>query len=191
MENNRQLDARSEPGTSRRVLVTVHGREPAGWELEVCRALALSPRAAVRLLAVTDVPSPPSAARLPFTRRARAQARAEWRRLQEANIGRRLETLLAGLATVPDVAWVHVQDADPGRAVVERAAVWGADLIVVGVDEASWLERRLLGAIHERVVEQAGCAVLVMPPPERGTGRRRAFASRLRRQRPATVKGGA
>ena len=43
-------------------------------------------------------------------------------------------------------------DADPGLRIVEQAAAWGADLIVVGVDGASWLERRLLGAIHERVV---------------------------------------
>lgn len=193
MENDRKLDDRPEPGASRRVLVAVHGREPAGWENEVCRALALSPRAAVRVLAITDVPSPPSASVLPAARRARARAHAEWRRIQVASVGQRLETLLAGLPTTPDVAWAHVADADPGRAIVERAAVWGADLIVVGVDGPGWLERRLLGAIHERVVDQASCAVLVMPSPERATLRRwgGASASGLGRQRPATAKGGA
>jgi len=92
-----------------------------------------------------------------------------------------------------NVAWANVADADPGRAIVERATVWGADLIVVGVDNADWLERRLLGAVHERVVDQAGCAVLVMPAPERHTLRRwgGASASGLGGQRPATAKGGA
>jgi nucleotide-binding universal stress UspA family protein len=193
MENDRKLDDRPEPGASRRVLVAVHGREPAGWEVEVCRALAISPRAAVRLLAITDVPSPPSAALLSAARRARARAHAEWRRVQVATVGRRVDTLLSVLPMVPDVAWAHVADADPGRAIVDRAAVWGADLIVVGVDDANWLERRLLGAIHERVVDQASCAVLVMPSPERDTFRRwgGASASGLGRQRPATAKGGA
>ena len=138
MERDRQIDDRSRvPGTARRVLVAVHGREPAGWELEVCRALTLSPPPAVRVLAVADVPSPPSAALLPSARRTRARARAEWQRLEEASVSRRLEALLAGLSVVPEVVWVRVADADPGRAIVEQAAAWGADLIVVGVDGAT------------------------------------------------------
>jgi len=46
--------------------------------------------------------------------------------------------------------------------------------------------------IHERVVDQARCAVLVMPSPEQATPRRwdGASASELGRQRPATAKGG-
>jgi nucleotide-binding universal stress UspA family protein len=193
MNSDRNLDGRPQPGASRRVLVTVHGREPAGWEAEVCRALALSPEAAVRVLAIIDVPSPPSAALLPSIGRARSGARREWRRLQEATVGQRVEALLAGLPVAPDVAWVDVADADPARAIVERAAVWGADLIVVGVDGSGWLERRLLGAIHERVVDQAACAVLVMPRPERGALCRRggAPASPIHGPRPATAKGGA
>jgi nucleotide-binding universal stress UspA family protein len=193
MESDHKLDDRPELGASRRVLVAVHGREPAGWEVEVCRALALSPRAAVRVLAITDVPSPPSAALLSAARRARARAHAEWRRIQVGTVGRRVDTLLSVLPMVPDVAWAHVADADPGRAIVERATAWGADLIVVGVDDAAWLERRLLGAIHERVVDQASCAVLVMPSPARDTLRRwgGASASGLGQHRPATAKGGA
>jgi nucleotide-binding universal stress UspA family protein len=191
MENDRELDDRPEPGASRRVLVAAHGRDPAGWEVEVCRALALSPRAAVRVLAIVDVPSSPSTALLPAARRARARVHAERRRIQVAAAGRRVETLLSVLPMVPDVAWADVADADPGRLIVERAAVWGADLIMVGLEGAGWLERRLLGAIHERVVDQARCAVLVMPSPERDALRRRggAAATRLGGPRPATAKG--
>ena len=116
MERDRQIDDRSRvPGTTRRVLIAVHGREPAGWELELCRTLTLSPQTVVRVLAVADVPSLPSAALLPSARRTRARARAEWRRLEEATVNRRLEALLAGLPLVPDVVWVRVADADPGR----------------------------------------------------------------------------
>jgi nucleotide-binding universal stress UspA family protein len=184
MESHRPIDDRHDaPDTARRILVAVHGREPARWELEVGRALMPWPQATVRVLAITDVPSPPSAALLPAARRARARARAEWRRLDEASVTERLEALLACLPGVPDLAWVHVTDADPGRAIVERAVVWGADLIVVGVDRASWLERRLLGPIHERVVAQAACGVLVMPPVERS-------AAGVRRGASASGRGG-
>ena len=194
MEKDRPIDDRSRvPGATRRVLIAVHGREPAGWELELCRALTLSPETAVRVLAVADVPSPPSAVLLPSARRSRARARDEWRRLEEATVNRRLDALLAGLSITPDVEWARVADADPGLRIVEQAAAWGADLIVVGVDGASWLERRLLGAIHERVVARAGCAVLVTPPVARRTLRRWTGASASPRgsQSAAVAKGGA
>jgi nucleotide-binding universal stress UspA family protein len=194
MERDRQVADRSRvPGTARRVVVAVHGREPAGWELEVCRTLTPPPQMAVRLLAVADVPSPPAATLLPSARRTRARAHAEWQRLEEAHVAQRLEALLAGLSPVPEVVWIRVADADPGRAIVEQAAAWGADLIVVGVDGASWLERRLLGAIHERVVARAGCALLVVPSAARSTLRRWGGASASGRgpQRAATAKGGA
>ncbi|HEY7138997.1 MAG TPA: universal stress protein [Methylomirabilota bacterium] len=191
MENHRPIDDRAfVPSSARCVLIALHGREPTGWAPAVCRALTLSPAATVRVLAVTDVPAPPSVALLRSARRARARARAEWRRIQVANIAQRLEALLARLSVVPEVAWVDVTDADPGRTIAERAAAWGADLVVVGVDRTSWLERRFLGAIHERVVAQAGCAVLVVPPPERALGRL-ASASGGRGPRPAAAKGGA
>jgi nucleotide-binding universal stress UspA family protein len=194
MERDRQIVDRSRvPGTARRVVVAVHGREPAGWELEVCRTLTPPPQMAVRVLAVADVPSAPAATLLPAARRTRARARAEWQRLEEAHVAQRLEALLAGLSLVPEVVWIHVADADPGRAIVEQAAAWGADLIVVGVDGASWLERRLLGAIHERVVARAGCALLVMPSAAPSTLRRSGGASASGRgpRRAATAKGGA
>ena len=158
------------PDTARRVLVAVHGREPAGWELAVCRALTLSPQPAVRVLAVADAPSTASAALLPFLLAGPeigpAPSGGGSRRRPSPGASKALR---AGLSVVPEVVWAHVVDADPGRTIVERAAVWGAGLIVVGVDGTSWPERRLLGAVHERVVARAGCVVLVMPPAERGT----------------------
>jgi hypothetical protein len=159
----------------------------------VCQTLTLSPPTAVRVLAVADVPSPPSATLLQSARRTRARVRAEWKLLEEASVNRNIEDLLAGLSVVPEVVWVRVADADPGRAIVDQAAAWGADLIVVGVDGTTWLERRLLGAAHERVVAQAGCAVLVTPAAARSTLRRWGDASAARRggHRAATAKGGA
>lgn len=169
MDTHRQLDVRMEADhRARRVLVVVHGREPAGWCLDVSRALAASPGATVEVLAVVEAPSPPTASLLPAARRARARARADWRRLEAESVALGVEALLACLVERPGVTWVHVADADPGRAIVDRARAWpAADLIVVGVDRTNWLRRRLLGPIHERVVARAGCPVLVLPPPER------------------------
>jgi nucleotide-binding universal stress UspA family protein len=186
-------DRGSASDCARRVLVAVHGREPTEWELEVARALTRTPGATVRVLAVTDVPSPPWAALLPAAQRAVARARIEWQRREKAMVARRLDALLGRLPVVPEVAWVHVSDADPGRAIVERAAVWAADLIVVGTDRTSWLHQRLLGAIHERVVAQAACAVLVVAAPGQGSAQASAGPSAASgsAQWTATAQGGA
>ena len=96
----------------RRVLVTIHGREPAGWKLPGVRALLrsrLAPRSG-------SWPSPtcrrlrrPPGFRLPAAPEPKpASSGGDSRRRTSA---RRLETLLAGLATVPDVA----VDYPPGR----------------------------------------------------------------------------
>jgi nucleotide-binding universal stress UspA family protein len=188
MESHRPIDDRdTAPSAARRVLVAVHGGEPARWDAEVGRILAATPRAAVRVLALVDVPAPPSVALLACARRARAGARAEWRQLEAAGLEERVAALLAWLPA-PDVTRLDVADADPARAIVERAAAWGADLIVVGAEPASWIRRRLLGAVHERVVARATCAVLVVSPPAARPARGRDAAPARDRSRPVPAR---
>jgi nucleotide-binding universal stress UspA family protein len=75
--------------------------------------------------------------------------------------------LLAGLPGAPEVLGVEAADADPARALAAVARDWGADLIVVGIDRVGWLRRHLLGGAHERLVDRARCAVLVVPAAAR------------------------
>jgi nucleotide-binding universal stress UspA family protein len=54
-------------------------------------------------------------------------------------------------------------DGDPETAILEHAARWGADLIVVGAHDRSKVERFLMGGgISEAIVKQASCSVLVL-----------------------------
>lgn len=152
--------------TPRRVLIAVHGHEPARWESEVRLALRRWPQAAVRVLAVTDVPSPPWTSLIPPARRAHALSRAAWQRLEEEAVGQRVDGLLARLPAAPEVVWARASHADPGRTIAEQAAAWAADLIVVGADGVGGLRRWLLGSLHERVVGHASCVVLVTPPEQ-------------------------
>jgi hypothetical protein len=59
-----------------------------------------------------------------------------------------------------DLAWTTATRSDPGRAIAEYAATWGADVVLVGAAPAPgpWL-----GAVHERLIQYAPCAVLVTP----------------------------
>src|SRR5262249_60836956 len=114
MHVQQQTDVREPaPVGARRVLVAVHGREPAGWEYEVVRALALETHVTVEILAVSEVPSPPFTSLLPAARRAHARARAGWRRLEEESVAPRLEGLLRCLPPMPAVLGVRGGGGDP------------------------------------------------------------------------------
>lgn len=173
MEIHDNIDDRSDvTDAPRRVLIAVHGHEPSRWEQQVRLALRRWPQAVVRVLAVTDVPSPPWTSLIPPARRAHAASRAAWQRLEEAAVGQCVDDLLARLPATPEVVWTRASHADPGRTIAEQAAAWAADLIVVGADRVGGLRRWLLGSIHERVVGHAGCAVLITPPGQAGAALR-------------------
>jgi nucleotide-binding universal stress UspA family protein len=159
----------------RRVLVAVHGHEPAGWEDQVRLTLASWPLASLQVLGTLDPPTSGFTSLTPTARRAQAAATRAWRCLEEERVCRRLDALLGLLPAATLVTRIRARRGDPGRTIAGFAATWDADLVVVGSDERPWLERRLLGAIHERVMAHARCGVLIIPatgPAARpGTGR--------------------
>jgi nucleotide-binding universal stress UspA family protein len=58
-----------------------------------------------------------------------------------------------------------VAEGDPRTVILDSAANWPADLIVVGSHGRSGLDRFLLGSVSERVVRHAPCSVEVVRTP--------------------------
>lgn len=56
------------------------------------------------------------------------------------------------------------ETSDVRRAIVDRARVMPADLIVMGSHGRSGLKKVLLGSVAERVLREAPCPVMVVPP---------------------------
>jgi nucleotide-binding universal stress UspA family protein len=56
----------------------------------------------------------------------------------------------------------QVLEGSPGRAIVEAAEEWKADLIVVGSHGYGFWERAFLGSVSNAVVHHAPCSVLVL-----------------------------
>ncbi len=168
-------DDRHQPGGSTlRVLIAVHGYEPAEWGPATCRALSMWASPTVRVLAVLDPPSPPFTSLIPPARRAYHGALAEWGRQETARVQRVVDRVLQVLPSAPEVVRVPASHGDTGRTIAEYAGRWPADLIVVAAPAPgawSWL---LPGAVHERVVRNASCPVLIMPQPG-APGRRARF----------------
>jgi nucleotide-binding universal stress UspA family protein len=79
-------------------------------------------------------------------------------------------TAADGLRTAGIQVEYTVQDGDPAHRLVEEAAQWNADLIVVGSRGQSGLERLLVGSVARSVLYQSTSSVLVVPGPRPSQG---------------------
>lgn len=60
--------------------------------------------------------------------------------------------------------YVHARIGKPAEEILGLAREVGADLIIVGSKGLTGVERLVLGSVSERVVREAGCAVMVARP---------------------------
>ncbi len=88
----------------------------------------------------------------------------ELARLGDEVRGRLRQAVVDGIET--DVV---VQIGPPTALILECAATEHADLIVMGTHGVSGFERLVLGSVTEKVLRQAGCPVLTVPPRVQAT----------------------
>jgi nucleotide-binding universal stress UspA family protein len=69
------------------------------------------------------------------------------------------------LETLGFSAETAVREGDPRSIIVDEAAEWGADLIVVGSHGYTGIKRLLLGSVAQSVVAHAPCSVEVVRGP--------------------------
>lgn len=73
------------------------------------------------------------------------------------------EVLVRGLfADSPVQISTKIVKGSPGRAIVEEAQEWGADIIVVGSHGYGFWGRTFLGSTSDKVIHHAPCSVLVI-----------------------------
>jgi nucleotide-binding universal stress UspA family protein len=146
-----------------RVLLAVHGGEPSDWGPAARRLIAMWARPSLRVLAIVAVPSPPFTSLIPAAARLYRAAREAWEDGERKRVQRVIDELAPALPGDAEIVWERVSYGDPGRAIAEHARVWGADLVLIAASPSSgpWL-----GAVHDRVLRRARCAVLVTPPAE-------------------------
>jgi nucleotide-binding universal stress UspA family protein len=147
------------------ILVAVHGHEPAGWTREVPRVIAAHGFARLRLLMVVDTPPVAFTSLLPAARRRFDAALAESRQRDTTRVSAAVGELIATLPFPPEIQRVRAYRSDAARSIVDHATQWHADVVIVGRDGRSRMQRVGLEAVHQRLVRLATCAVLVIPAP--------------------------
>jgi nucleotide-binding universal stress UspA family protein len=59
---------------------------------------------------------------------------------------------------------VVIDSGHPAQRILERAAAWPADLIVIGTHGHGGFERLVLGSVTEKLLRKATCPVMTVPP---------------------------
>ena len=150
-----------------RILVGEDGSKGAAAGLEFVRRWSVFHGARFRVLSVSDhdalwMPWLRGEARRESDNAAAAQAHSA----REARAGATASTLRgAGMH-----AEALVEDGSPAHGLVEAAAEWEADLLVVGSRGETGLERLLLGSVSRAVLYHAPCSVLIVPEPQASPG---------------------
>lgn len=84
----------------------------------------------------------------------------------DRTIGAAMQDLAARLSAAGILADVITEDNhEPARRILACASALGADLLVMGTHGRAGLERLVLGSVTEKVLRNAPCPVLTVPPP--------------------------
>ena len=153
--------------TPSRVLIAVHGFEPASWAAEAARTISMWRSPELRLLIVPCVPAPPFTSLTPIARRAYADARGAWIQEEERRLTRIVDEWKRQLSVAVDVVRAPSLQGDLAATIAGHAGDWPADVVVVGAPEPSFRAWLWPGPVHQRIVLRAPCAVLVLPAPTR------------------------
>lgn len=80
------------------------------------------------------------------------------------NVLERLREMLATAGVPVDTADVAAEAGDAAPTIVDQAVATNADLLVMGTHGRTGFNRLLLGSVTEKVLRQAPCPVLTVPP---------------------------
>jgi nucleotide-binding universal stress UspA family protein len=140
-----------------RILLAVDGSAPSQDAIDEVAERAWPAPTTARVISVVRPYVPPATEFVPvaFTPQDVLQQQERDARQIAARAAERLTQSGFSVDTV-------VRQGDPRTAIVDEAAEWGADLIVVGSHGHTGLTRLLLGSVAQAVVAHAPCSVEVV-----------------------------
>lgn len=146
-----------------KVLLATDGSTFSGYAIDACRDLIDTGMArAVKIVSVYE-------AQVPITAEPMVVSSGLYQKLNDIARDRTRAIAEAAAETVgsepksgPVEITTKVALGDPAAVIVETAAAWNADLIIVGSHGRGFWGRLALGSVSDRVLHTAPCSVLVV-----------------------------
>lgn len=140
-----------------RILLAVDGSAPSQDAIDEVARRSWPAPSDMRVISVVR-PYVPSATEFVVGAVTPQEVLQEHMKDAERTVARAAERV-AGSGRSVDTA---VRQGDPRAAIVDEAAEWGADLVVIGSHGHTGLTRLLLGSVAQHVVAHAPCSVEVV-----------------------------
>ena len=157
--------------TLRRILMatdySVYSKEALGQAVYLAKKI----KAALYLLHVFEPPvyTPAVSSRIG----ARNIAIIEWIKEMRREEGEKLLLLAKEIGRRGIKVRPILKEGSPFREILKAADDLSADLVVLGTQGRTGLDRFMMGSVAERVARKASCAVLIVKPKSRGAQKRR------------------
>jgi len=146
---------------SQRVLIVIHGHEPAAWASQARRAVSMLRNPVLRILAVLDSEHPPFTSLTPFARRAYSGAITYWREQQEVCVQGVIDQILPFLPGPVEVVRLRGIKSRARDAIAEHITGRRADAVVVATPARSILCRLGARSLSEELMRETTFAVIV------------------------------
>jgi nucleotide-binding universal stress UspA family protein len=150
---------------AKRVLFASDGSPSAAAAEEVLATWPVFDGSTIRVIGVAEVVRPWHTGLAPTMYRQVVEAYAEDLKTAKAQLGAVAEEAAARLTTAGRTADATLRVGDAAAEIVEEAASWPADLIVLGSRGMTGLSRLVLGSVARNVLQGSRSSVLIVHDP--------------------------
>lgn len=145
---------------SMKILLAVDGSDCSQTAVDLAARIPWPKGSALRIFSVAELPMPIVDGPMPMP----GQYLAEWEKALEdqavANTAKALSRYYDGGGSPIEVT-AKAAKGDPREAILDEAAQWQANLIIIGTHGYNALKRFLLGSVSRNVTAHAGCSVAI------------------------------
>jgi nucleotide-binding universal stress UspA family protein len=130
-----------------------------------CQIIAKPADTSVKIVSAAQIVTSVATEPLPFSASYIQQADTALRDMATNYVTEAREKILQNFPDSDLDVLTKVLNGSAGKAIVEAAQDWGADLIVIGSHGYGFWNRMLVGSVSQAVVHHAPCSVMIVRKP--------------------------
>ncbi len=149
-----------------KILVATDGSDYSKAAIEKCCQIIAKPEdTSVKIVSAAQIVASAATEPLPFAASYIQEADTDHRNMAAGYVAEAKEIISQNFPDSNLSVSTEVLNGSAGKAIVEAAQEWGADLIVIGSHGYGFWNRMLVGSVSQTVVHYAPCSVMVVRKP--------------------------